>query len=525
MKDGDPENISTHVGGLPRFAVVGHPNKGKSSLVATLTGVADIDIRPESGTTRVSATYPVVVQGQTLYELVDTPGFQRARGVWAWLEAQDVAPDQRAAAVARFVRAPEHAERFPDEVELLKPLVDPDRPAGLLYVVDGAAPFGREYEPEMEVLRWTGRPSLALINPIGAATHVEAWRAALGQYFRVVRVLDAVRARWDQRLDLLRAFGQLDEAWRVSLDHAVGALSDRRAEQAESAAWVIARAVADLMAHTETAARPEDASAGEEDALRESLRTRLAESLTRIERQARREVEELYGHPGLEREERALPAAQALSADLFSEQTWVLFGLSRADWTKAGAAGGALAGGVIDVSLAGASFLMGAAVGAAAGAAAGWWSGGRVAALPVTRKWLGGGRKLVAGPAPGPTLGYVALSRALLHARLVAERTHAQRGALVVPDSQEVRQADAGSTPDEGPTSESNLSGHRASDPARDSADAQVRALLEVQAPEPVRKELGAAVLQLRKAGRSDDRRAAAVRRLAEKITPIIGRG
>ncbi|MEM9294927.1 MAG: DUF3482 domain-containing protein [Planctomycetota bacterium] len=486
----------------PRVAVVGHPNKGKSSLVATLTGNPDIDIRPESGTTRASDAYPVAVQGRTLYELVDTPGFQRARAVWGWLQEQNPPPDQRAAAVARFARAAGHAERYPDEVELLRPLVDLDRPAGLLYVVDGAAPFGREYEPEMEVLRWTGRPSLALINPIGSTAHVDAWRAALGQYFAVVRVLDVVKAPWDQRLELLRAFGQLDEAWRAPLETAVDALEAQRAEQAKQAAWAIARAVADLAHHAESAPRPEDATQAEEDALRQSLRSRLVESLAKLERQARREVEEVYGHPGLERHESDLPAIDALEADLFDEKTWVLFGLSRADWTKAGAAGGALAGGVIDVSLAGASFLMGAAVGAAAGAAAGWWSGGRVAALPVTRKWLGGGRQLVAGPVPGPNLAFVALGRALLHARLVAGRTHAEQGALVVPHAAQATEpaSDAPAAP-----------------PA---ADPLARLGLEI--PDAARQDLAAAVAQLRRSGGQGDRRAAAVRRLAERITPLI---
>ena len=54
--------------------------------------------------------------------------------------------------------------QFEAEVALLAPLGEG---AGVIYVVDGAVPYGPEYEAEMEILRWSGRPSLAVINPIG----------------------------------------------------------------------------------------------------------------------------------------------------------------------------------------------------------------------------------------------------------------------------------------------------------------------------------------------------------------------
>src|SRR5690554_2848519 len=64
----------------PVFAVVGHPNKGKSSVVATLSQNDAIAIALEPGTTRAGQAYPLTVDGQELYTLVDTPGFQRPEG-------------------------------------------------------------------------------------------------------------------------------------------------------------------------------------------------------------------------------------------------------------------------------------------------------------------------------------------------------------------------------------------------------------------------------------------------------------
>ena len=65
----------------PRFAIVGHPNKGKSSIVATLAEDDAVAISPHPGTTTQARTYPMRLDGNVLYELIDTPGFQRAREV------------------------------------------------------------------------------------------------------------------------------------------------------------------------------------------------------------------------------------------------------------------------------------------------------------------------------------------------------------------------------------------------------------------------------------------------------------
>ena len=65
----------------PKFAVVGHPNKGKSSIVSSLAMDDSVQISDIPGTTTKSRSFPLIVDGKILYELLDTPGFQRARYV------------------------------------------------------------------------------------------------------------------------------------------------------------------------------------------------------------------------------------------------------------------------------------------------------------------------------------------------------------------------------------------------------------------------------------------------------------
>jgi len=405
----------------PSFAVVGHPNKGKSSIVSTLAQDDSVRVGEMPGTTTRCREFPLRVDGETLYTLIDTPGFQRARAAWDWMQARASTADRHPEVVRQFLADPDSPGRFPDECELLRPVMDG---AGILYVVDGSVPYGPEYEAEMEILRWTGRPRLALINPIGTADHVAAWRNALGQYFSVVRVFDAVTADFEKRVELLRAFGQLQDDWRAPLARAVDSLlADRRRRR-----HAAARAVAGCLASMLTLQVDRTLGPGRDpDALEPELVREYQQRLEESERRARQQVEAIYDHHTLERRE---PALEALRPDdLFSAESWRVFGLTRLQLLGLGAVGGAAAGGALDVALGGASFLAGALIGGGIGAASSLYAAGRLVDVKVLQVPMGR-RKLVAGPSRNRNLPFVVLGRARLHHALVAGRAHAQRGSL-----------------------------------------------------------------------------------------------
>jgi hypothetical protein len=333
----------------PRFAIVGHPNKGKSSIVATFAEDDAIAISPHPGTTTRARAYPMRLDGETLYELIDTPGFQRARETLTWLESHDRGAGARAAVVREFVTAHRDEPRFHDECELLRPIVDG---AGILYVVDGSRPYGHQYEAEMEILRWTGRPRMALINLISAGDHVEEWRAALTQYFSIVRVFDAVRADFGKRVDLLRAFGAIEESWAGQLNRAADALvADRERRKRRAAGEIADLLIATLSATVTTPLRDQHA---DEPAIA-AARDRLRDEVRRRERAERRAVQEIYHHATLTAHE---STAAYLIEDVFTERSFNVFGLSGTQLALTGAASGALVGGVVDAALGGASLLL-----------------------------------------------------------------------------------------------------------------------------------------------------------------------
>lgn len=229
----------------PAFAVVGHPNKGKSSIVATLAQDDSVAISAQSGTTRVSETLQVQV-GSSSFTLIDTPGFQRPSRVLQWLQQHAENAGQRQAAVELFVSDAECREQFPDEVELLRPIVDG---AVILYVVDGSRPYGADYEAEMEILRWTGQASMALINPIENEQYINSWQQALSQYFKVVRVFNAMQADFDKQLSILEAFSHLREEWKEQIKALINEYKDLRLQQRAQSLQVLSAMLSDMCSY------------------------------------------------------------------------------------------------------------------------------------------------------------------------------------------------------------------------------------------------------------------------------------
>ena len=419
---------------IPNFAVVGHPNKGKSSIVATLAEDDEIVVSAVPGTTRSARRFTLAVDGEPLYELIDTPGFQRSRELFAWL--QDAASDahERAQTVAQFLQ--EHAAdpRFHDECELLKPIMNG---AGILYVVDGAKPYGSEYEIEMEILRWSGRPRMALINLIGEGDYVDEWRAALGQYFSIVRVFDAMHADFARRVDLLRAFAELDEQWKPALFRAIDVLQAERERRLTQSAAEIAGCLSEQLQLTHSVALKVegDAAADEVKAQETRLVDKLKADLARLEDRCRKRVEDLYRHHRIEHATPGRTSAQLMQQDLFTGEAWELFGLSRQQLLVTGAVSGAVAGSGIDLILGGASLMLGAGIGAAIGSASAWFGASELARVKVLGQSLGG-RRLQVGPVRDLNFPWVVLGRARLHHQLISERNHARREAIALDAQQ-----------------------------------------------------------------------------------------
>lgn len=403
----------------PVFAVVGHPNKGKSSVVAALTQNDNVEISPVSGTTREAQRFALKIDGEVMFELVDTPGFQRPISCMAWLTETPVSAEQKSDRLRDFLAHFAGSDHFPDEVELLGPIM---KGAGIIYVVDGSLPYSPEYEAEMEILRWSGQPRLALINPIGGSDHVGDWENALNQYFSLVRIFDPLHAGFDQHLQLLHTFVQLAPEQRERLQRAIDALEAQRKSALQQAARIITELLFKLMTFKVT--RP--AVVDENETLAALLPAELQRfnlRLNKLEEQSRRQVELLFGHHHVNA---AISKLQLEQGELMDLEQWSLWGLEKKDLIVASAGAGAAIGLVGDAAVGGHSLMTGTLAGGLIGGISAWLGTDKLKdKLPKALQLSA--RKKVLGPVKDPNFVFVILGRNLAHARAMLRRSHAER--------------------------------------------------------------------------------------------------
>ena len=414
----------------PRFAVVGHPNKGKSSIVATMVHNSDIAISELSGTTVSTESYSYNLGGESLYSLFDTPGFQRPRQLLEWLQNQNTDASERLLAVEKFLdkyNKVAEGDRFCDEVELLKPIVRDG--AGIIYVVDGSVPYSQEYEAEMSVLQWTGQPRMALINPIGGEQYVEQWRQALGQYFSLVKVFNPVTDGIDKQLAILRAFVELNDNWREQLLTAANTIEEHSRATRERAALVISESIAAILAEKVTKAVPDSSL---QKAMEIQLKKAYRKRLQHLEQQLRNAILALYQHYRLDIQEAELTLDYP---DLFDQDYWYLFGMTRKKLVALASSSGAAAGALVDAGVGGSSLMAGALIGGIGAGVASLYFSHKPDQLSIKGLPLAG-KQLIAGPVKNLSFAFVLLGRAVRYQQAIAARAHGDRRPLAVEEGQ-----------------------------------------------------------------------------------------
>jgi hypothetical protein len=198
-----------------QLALISHTNAGKTTLARTLLGRDVGEVRDAPHVTEIAQVHGLLASAEgDVLQLWDTPGFgDSARLVarlrhadnpigWILREVWDRHRDRPLWCSQQAVRA---ARESADVVLYLANAAEDPRDAG--YVA-----------PEMQVLRWIGKPVIVLLNQVGAPrgaaeeeAELERWRSHVGQFGPVgdVLAMDAFARCWVQERVLLDAVGRL----------------------------------------------------------------------------------------------------------------------------------------------------------------------------------------------------------------------------------------------------------------------------------------------------------------------------
>ena len=431
---------------VPTFAVVGAVNHGKSSVVSALVEDDTIRVSTMPGETVVNQRFALA----DLLVLIDTPGFQNARATLALLDAMSGADagNDPLEPFRRFVAAHRDDGAFEAECRLFDPIIEG---AGILYVVDASQPMRDINRCEMEILRRTGAPRLAIINRSGTDDRIDAWSGRLKQHFNLVRSFDSHRATFGDRRSLIDALASIEPQWQERLRKAFAALDAGRRQRIDDASTWIAQFLVDCLGHVERDRVAQDATEDERRLRAQRLAQRYREAITARERELHQRLIAAYAHHRIAPDQ--LPP-DAFVDDVFAEETWRLFGLGAVQLVGVSTVAGGIAGAGIDAVTLGHSLGLGAVVGAATGAGGAFllgrkrpdigidWPGtelaGRARSMLPRQALRFGGNELVAGPLKAENFPWVLLDRALCLFAFVHSLSHARRD-VNVPDAERLQ--------------------------------------------------------------------------------------
>ncbi len=412
---------------IPEFAIVGHPNEGKSSVLSTLAEDDTVRVSPIPGETIICQAFPVIIDNREIIRFIDTPGFQNPRKTLQWLEAYQGPEDEL---FERFLAAHRNESAFRDDCELLGPIVGG---AGVIFVVDGSRPVRHVDRAEMEILRLSGAPRMAVINlKEDDTSFLEQWQREFRKHFNSIRIFNSCMATYAQRIELLESLKAIDQQLAPVLGQVVTAFeADWQARNIQTAEVIVS-----LLQTTLSYRRSASCAAGEEQQLRQRLHQTYLEYVIAGEEAAQEKIRALFKHNIFDIE---LPEQSILQEDLFSKKTWEFLGLSRTQLVLAATLGGGAVGAGIDLAASGLTFgvfsALGAVIGGAGTALKGkeLLPGGRLLGMKM------GGEQLQVGPVDNIQLLYILLDRCLLFYSHVINWSHGRRDyrKTVVTDQQE----------------------------------------------------------------------------------------
>ncbi len=454
-------------------AVVGHTNTGKTSLIRTLTrdaGFGEVSNRP--ATTRHVEGTVLLVDGEPLIELYDTPGLEDPMGLLEELESRrGTRRCDWIEVIEEFLAAP--PARFAQEAKALRQVIASDV---ALYVVDVRDRVLGKHRDELEILGRCARPVVPVLNFTASPdARTAEWREHLARInMHAVAEFDTVVLDETSEQRLFEKMRTLLDPFRPTLDALIAERARQRTAVVRTAAGLLADLLLDVAACRLLV--PEQDIDHRDDSLE-----RLKQWVRQREQECVSALLELFRFDDDDCVADALPIADGKwGSDLFSPSSLRDFGIR----ASSGAAAGAAAGLAIDAMTGGLTLGAAAALGAAVGAL---WSGLSSHGRRVADVFRGYTELRVADE----TLRLLAARQVELIAALL-RRGHASQDRLHLQDEAEARRSRWTSAP----------------------------------LPEPIREARHHPDWsRFDEAGNADGERSAACDRLAQEIAATLGNG
>ncbi len=410
---------------IPAFAVLGHPNEGKSSVLSTLAEDDSVRISPLPGETRECRRFPVIIDNEEVMTFIDTPGFQNPGAILAWMRNYS---GPRHELLNSFIESHREIPDFQDDCCLLEPLV---QGALIIFVADGSRPIRNTDRAEMEILRLTGIPRMAVLNCKQECQHFkEEWLSEFRQHFNAIREFNAVKATYAERIALLESLKAVDQGMEPILAEVIDAFKKDWQNRIHSTADLMIQLLTDILGYKKSVAlnRSNPMGSDRKSRIKKQILDEFNNYSRKREQEIHQDIKRLFKHRAFQYR---LPEHGLLDQDLFSKETWRLLGLSKKQLMVSGAVGGAAVAAAADLALGGASLGFFSMLGGIAGAATAYKSAEkaprvRIPGIQITT------HEITIGPVQNPQFMYILMDRALLYFRYLINWAHGRRDYATV---------------------------------------------------------------------------------------------
>ncbi|MFO1145709.1 MAG: DUF3482 domain-containing protein [Rhodospirillales bacterium] len=228
-------------------AVVGHTNTGKTSLIRTLTRDAafgEVSNRP--ATTRHVEGTVLLVDGEPLVELYDTPGLEDPMGLLEHLES--LRGERRCdwiEVIHEFLS--EQPPVFAQEAKAIRQLLASDV---ALYVVDVRDRVLGKHRDELEILGRCARPVVPVLNFTASPdARTAEWREHLARLnMHAVAEFDTIVLDATSEQRLFEKMRTLLDPFRPTLDALIAERARQRSGLVQAAAALLADLLIDVAA-------------------------------------------------------------------------------------------------------------------------------------------------------------------------------------------------------------------------------------------------------------------------------------
>ena len=314
-----------------KFAVIGKPNSGKSSLISALIFSDEVEVSSEVGTTTKSTNWEYKYKNQTICSFYDTPGFEQARKLYTYYN--DNISSYGSQALRDFIEQYKNDESTKKDTEIIKAVLDSDY---IIFIIDVSRNFNQNtigYELEI-ISKIIDKPTLILLNHSHQDNSFEAeWRTALAQYkltnVHKVNPLDSSFTSIEQLYTALQEMlptkdKRLNNIMSIYQEHAQANL----AQSSESIAWMIQSILLLRDAYT--------IFGKVTDAKKRETAKKYQRKVAKFEQTSKKEIEKIWGYANI--------VVKDFTEDIDSDSSMGIGSKAKTGSMIAGAGAGALMG-------------------------------------------------------------------------------------------------------------------------------------------------------------------------------------